>query len=69
MLENRASILRGGDTVKVPDVLGGATPPSANDRNGAAHPGDVLMDTMPKLWVGPAPVSQDIERDSLQGSC
>lgn len=68
-LESHYNNLRGGDTVRVSYTPGGGTTLSVNGNTVATRPGGDLMDAMLKLWVGQDPVSQDIKRDLLQGSC
>ena len=68
-LESHYNNLRGGDTVQVSYAPGGGTTLSVNGNTIATRPGGDLMNTMMSLWVGANPVSQDIKRDLLRGSC
>ena len=68
-LEGHYNNLRGGDTVRVSYAPSSGTALSVNGNTVATRPGDDLMNAMLKLWVGADPVSQDIKRDLLQGSC
>lgn len=61
--------LRSGDTVRVSYVPGSGTTLSVNGNTVVTRPGDDVMNAMMKLWVGPDPVSENMKRLLLQGSC
>lgn len=68
-LESHYNNLRGGDTVRISYAPGGGTTLSVNGNTIATRLGGDLMNAMLRLWVGTDPVSQDIKRNLLQGSC
>lgn len=68
-LERHHNNLRGGDTIQVSYPPGGGTTLSVNGNIIVTRPGDDLINTTMKLWIDANPVSQDIKRDLLQGSC
>lgn len=68
-LESFYNNLHGGDTVRISHTPGGGTTLSVNGETVATRPDGELMEAMLKLWVGPDPVSRNIKRDLLQGSC
>ena len=61
--------LRGGDTVRIAYVPGEGTTLSVNGRTVVSRPGGALMDSMLELWIGQDPVSGDVKRLLLSGSC
>jgi len=68
-LQGHYNTLRFGDTVRVSYVPGSGTTMSVNGNTVVTRPGVELMNAMMRLWVGPEPVSQNMKRLLLQGSC
>jgi len=69
VLQGHYNTLRGGDTVRVSYVPGSGTTLSVNGNSVVTRPGAGLMNAMMDLWIGPDPVSQNMKRLLLQGSC
>jgi hypothetical protein len=61
--------LRGGDTVRIAYAPGGGTTMTVNGRVVASRPGSDLMDSLLGLWIGRNPVSENMKRLLLSGSC
>ena len=61
--------LKSGDTVFVTYRPGSGTSMSVNGREVVSRPGADLFNAMMRLWIGPAPVSQNIKRILLTGGC
>ena len=68
-LRNQYNQLKGGDTVRIAHVPGEGSTLSVNGRVVASRPGSDLMDSMLGLWIGRDPVSANIKRLLLSGSC
>ncbi len=68
-LQNQYNDLRGGDTVRVSYVPGSGTTLSVNGNTVVTRPGNGLMNAMMQVWIGPDPISGNIKRHLLSGSC
>lgn len=61
--------LRGGDTVRIAYTSGEGTTVTVNGRVVASRPGNELMDGVLGLWIGRDPLSENMKRLLLSGSC
>lgn len=61
--------LKGGDTVAVAYAPDRGTTLAVNEEQVAARPGHGTMEAMLRLFVGQDPVSENMKRLLLQGSC
>ncbi len=61
--------LKSGDTVLVSYEPRTGTSLSVNNRQVVSRPGADLFNAMMRLWIGPSPVSQNIKRLLLSGTC
>lgn len=68
-LQKQYNNLRNGDTVRVSYLPGSGTTLSVNGNTIVTRPGGELMNAMMQVWIGPDPVSENIKRLLLHGSC
>ena len=68
-LQNQYNDLKYGDTVRIAYVPNGGTTLSVNGRVVTTRPGSGLMDAMLDLWIGTDPISSNLKRLLLSGSC
>lgn len=68
-LQNQYNNLRGGDAVRISYVPGNGTTLSVNGNTVVTRPGSDLMNAMMDVWIGSNPVSDNIKRHLLRGSC
>lgn len=68
-LQNQYNKLRGGDTVRISYAPGSGTILSVNGNTIVTQPASELMNAMMQVWIGPNPVSDNIKRHLLRGSC
>lgn len=68
-LQNQYNDLKNGDTVRVFYVPNEGTTLSVNGRTVVTRPGSELMGAMLNLWIGRDPVSGNLKRLLLSGSC
>ena len=61
--------LRGGDTVRIAHAPGEGTTVTVNGRVVTSRPGSELMDSALGLWIGRDPLSENMKRLLLSGSC
>lgn len=68
-LQNQYNQLKAGDTVRIFYVPGQGTTLSVNGNTVTTRPGGELMRSMLGLWIGRDPVSGNMRRLLLSGSC